>query len=109
MLGWLAAGTLSDVPASWPTLGAGGLVSLMVILLITGRGLATRREVDEANRRASEANQRADRWEAVAIEALRQNRQLLIGAEVANEIIKALPIAKPGTATDAPLPPEVAP
>jgi hypothetical protein len=92
LLAWLAAGTLGDVPASWPTLGAGGLVSLIVILLVTGRGLATRREVEEANRRASEANQRADRWEAVAIEALRQNGKLLVGAEVANEIIKALPV-----------------
>jgi hypothetical protein len=87
-----AAGTFNDLPATWPTLGAGGLVSLIVILLITGRGLATRREVDEANRRADEANQRADRWEAVALEALRQNGRLLIGAEVAAEVIKALPI-----------------
>lgn len=99
MLGSLASGVSSDLPASWPTLGAGGLVSLIVILLITGRGLATRREVDEANRRANEANLRADRWEAVAIEALRQNGKLLIGAEVTNEIIKALPL---GPSTQAP-------
>ena len=88
-----SASSFADLPASWPTLGAGGLVSLIVILLITGRGLATRREVDEANRRVQEANQRADKWEAVAIEALRQNGKLLIGAEVASEVLKSLPVS----------------
>lgn len=81
---------LSDLPASWPTLGAGGILGLGVIALITGRGLATRREVDEANRRTQEANRRADKWEAVALEALGQNKKLLATSEVTEQVMDAL-------------------
>jgi hypothetical protein len=94
LLAWLMdSGGLGDLPASWPTLGAGGILGLGVIALITGRGLATRREVDEANKRTEEANRRADKWEQVALEALGQNRQLLATSQVTERVISSLPKA----------------
>lgn len=109
MVGWLLDADLSSLPASWPTLGAGGILGLGVIALITGRGLATRREVDEANKRTEEANRRADKWEQVALEALGQNRKLLATSEVTAPLMDALskaldpkPADDPGRSLDAP-------
>lgn len=89
----LLTDALSSLPASWVQLGAAGILGLGVIALITGRGLATRREVDAADKRVEEANRRADRWEQVALEALQQNRRLITTAEAGQDVLRALPAA----------------
>jgi len=79
------------VPAG--TLGAGGLLGVCVLLILTGR-LVPRSQV-----KAAEA--RADRWEAVAVEALRQNGQLVEGAQVTVDVVRAFPAARQQQETDA--------
>lgn len=64
-----------------------GIGVLAMLLLLTGK-LCTRRELDVANTRA-------DRWEAVAIEALRQNQRLTTTAEVAVDALRAFPTPPP--------------
>lgn len=63
--------------------GMAGIGVVAMLFLLTGK-LATRRELDTANTRA-------DKWEAVAIEALRQNQRLTTTAEVAVDALRAFP------------------
>lgn len=77
---------LDGVPVPWPTLGAGGLLALCVLLILTGR------LVPRSQLKAAEA--RAERWEAVAVEALRQNGKLVDGAEVTSDVLRAIPAAR---------------
>lgn len=69
-------------------LGASGLVALAVVLLYTGK-LVTRRELDEAIRDR-------DYWRDVALKLTAQNAQLMTGAEVAADVLRALPDVTPG-------------
>jgi hypothetical protein len=85
LLRW-AAETLDGLPVSWPTLGAGSLLALCVLLILTGR-LVPRSALAAAERRA-------ERWEAVALEALRQNGKLVDGAEVTSDVLRAIPQAR---------------
>jgi hypothetical protein len=68
-----------------PAVGAGALVSLFVLMIYTGR-LVPRREYDRAVARG-------DRWEEVALEALRQNGQLMVSAQVTAEVMKAVGVS----------------
>jgi hypothetical protein len=65
-----------------PAVGAGALVSLFVLMIYTGR-LVPRREYDRAVARA-------DKWEQVALEALRQNGQLMVTAQVTTDVMRAV-------------------
>ena len=87
LLTWvLEAVALDGITVPWPTAGAGGLLGLCVLLILTGR------LVPRSALRAAEA--RAERWEAVAVEALRQNGKLVDGAQVTVDVVRALPAAR---------------
>ena len=77
--------TFDGIAVPWPAAGAGGLVGLCVLLVLTGRLVP--RSTLMAERR------RADKWEAVAVEALRQNGKLVDGAEVTSDVLRAIPQA----------------
>jgi len=80
---WGAAVTVDGLAVPWPSLGLGGLVTLCVLLILTGR-LVPRSALNAAERRA-------EKWEQVAVEALRQNGQLVDGAQVTSDVLRAIP------------------
>ena len=81
----LAADTLDGLPISWPTLTAGSLLGLCVLLILTGR-LVPRSVVKDLQ---------ADRdaWKTAALQTMAQNGKLMVGAQVASDVLKSLPAA----------------
>lgn len=65
--------------------GPWALIGFTVVAILTGRLVpwTTLRAVEK----------RADRWEAVALEAMRQNGRLIPTAEVAVDVLKHIPQA----------------
>lgn len=100
LLIWAASQLGDQLPASWPSIGAGGLLAVVVLTvfrmvvkgqLIPGR---THREALEAERdRTRAAEREADRWEQLALKAMGQTDQLLPVAEVTQRVVSALPKA----------------
>jgi hypothetical protein len=87
VLAWLQSVGIDGLTVPWPSVGLGGLVTLCVLLILTGR-LVPKSSLTAAERRA-------ERWEAVAVEALRQNGKLVDGAEVTSDVLRAIPQARP--------------
>lgn len=90
----------AGLPASWPSIGAGGLLAVVVLTvfrmvvkgqLVPGR---THREALEAEQERTRAAEReAARWEQLALKAMGQTDQLLPVAEVTQRVVSALPRA----------------
>lgn len=72
---------LSLIP--WGTLGPAGLLAVVVGLIVTGRLVPRSALLD--------AQAERDRWRDLATAAMRQNGELLTGARVTRDVLKALP------------------
>jgi hypothetical protein len=81
---------IDGIPVWMSDLSGWGVVAILVVMLLTGRGLATRREVD-----AEKA--RADTWQtawtterATRQEESEQNRELLENSRTTVRVLKAI-------------------
>lgn len=104
MLAWLAVAA-GDLPANWPSLSAGGLVALVVLLIFTGRLIPSRthkREIEDLRAQVKAEREARERWEEAALRALGQNDQLLPGVRVTRQIAEAIPPALAQRMTDPP-------
>ncbi len=93
---WPTASVLSDLPAKWPGLSAGGLLALVVLLILTGQlvpGRTHRREVDDLKDQVLAEREARVRWEQAALRALGQTDQLLPGVKVTRRIAESIPPA----------------
>jgi hypothetical protein len=94
ILARLATGALGDLPASWPSLSAGGLLAIGVLLIVTGGlipGRTHRREIRALELQVEAERRRADRWEEAALRALGQSEQLMSGVELTRRVVSAMP------------------
>ncbi len=82
---WAAVTGPELLGVPWPTLGAGGLLGLCVLLILTGR-LVPRSQLKDVQTER-------DAWKATALQAMSQNTQLMVGAKVASDVLKVLPDA----------------
>lgn len=82
---------IEGIPIDIGQVSGWGVVGILVVMLLTGRGLATRREVDAAERRADTWQ---DAWKtamAASEEKDAQNVELLENSRTAVRILQALP------------------
>lgn len=78
----------------WNVIAQGGAVAILagvVWMIVTGR-LVPRSAL-------TDAHVERDRWRDAAREAMRQNNELLTGARVTREVLRALPEAAAGELT----------
>ncbi len=93
---WPASAVLSDIPAAWPSLSAGGLLAIGVLLIITGGlvpGRTHRREIRALEAQVEAERRRADRWEEATLKALGQSEQLMTGVQLTRRVVSAMPAA----------------
>jgi hypothetical protein len=90
MFALAAVATLSNVPISLLAQGGFGLlVTISVWFIYTGR-LVPRSTLQKAEEREA-------KWQQVAEETLAQNRQLLDGFRVVNDVLQAIPRVRDGS------------
>ena len=84
---------IDGIPVWMSDLSGWGVVAILVVMLLTGRGLATRREVDAAEKRA-------DTWHAAWTTAMttiqekdEQQAELLENSRTTLRIVQALPVS----------------
>lgn len=102
---FVASSVLSDLPATWPSLSAGGLLALVVLLIVTGRlvpGRTHRNEVDDLKAQVAAERRARERWEEAALRALGQNDQLMPGVRVTRQIAESIPPALTQQPSDPP-------
>lgn len=85
LLVWAASVAIDGLTLPWPTLGAGGLLGLCILLILTGRLVPRSQLKDVQDER--------DAWQRAALQAMAQNGQLMVGAKVASDVLAALPEA----------------
>jgi citrate synthase len=81
---------LSSVPVGG--IGAGSLVALVVLLMLTGK-IPTLRELRDSQRREQRAMDLAEKWQQVATEHGMTLHQILDGLEVANHAMTEIQAA----------------
>lgn len=92
----LTGALLADLPASWPSLSAGGLLAIGVLLIVTGGlipGRTHRREIRALELQVEAERRRADRWEEATLKALGQSEQLMSGVQLTRRVVDAMPAA----------------
>jgi hypothetical protein len=80
---WLADVAVDGLSIPWPTMTAGGLLGLCVLLILTGR-LVTRSQLKDMQAER-------DAWRQLALQTMSQNGQLMVGAVVASDVLATLP------------------
>ncbi len=95
-----SAGGIAGLPASWPSIGAGGLLAIVVLtvfrMVIRGQlvpGNTHRRELAAEQARTKVAEAERDKWQDVALKAMGQNSQLLSTSSVTEAVVRAMPKA----------------
>ena len=83
----LGAIVLPDVPPELLLRGGLGAIVLAVVYMVLRGQLVPRRILEDVQRER-------DEWRSTAVDALKQNGQLLAGARVVNDVLQALPHTK---------------
>lgn len=81
---------LDGIPLNVTDLSGWGVVAILVIMLLTGRGLATRREVDAEKSRADTWQKAYDAERAISAEKDENLAELLEHSRAAAKILDAL-------------------